>query len=60
MHLKKEIIGLPWWSSGYPPASAGGIGSIPGLGRSPHAAGQLSLCATTTEAPVLCTKKPPR
>ena len=31
------------------PANAGDTGSSPGLGRSPHAAKQLSLCATTTE-----------
>ena len=33
-----------------PPYSAGDAGSIPGQGtKIPHAAGQLSLCATTTE-----------
>ena len=33
------------------PANAGDMGSIPGLGTNiTHAAGQLSLCATTTEA----------
>ena len=35
-----------------PPANAGDTGSSPGPGRFPHAAEQLSLCATTTE-PVL-------
>ena len=30
------------------PANAGNMGSIPGLGI-PHAVGQLSLCATTTD-----------
>ena len=35
-----------------PPAYAEDGGSIPGPGRSPHAAEQLSPCATTTE-PVL-------
>ena len=35
-----------------PPANTGDMGSIPGLGRSPHAAEQRSPCATTTE-PVL-------
>ena len=34
---------------GNPPANAGGTGSIPGLGRFPRAAEQLSPCATTTE-----------
>ena len=33
-----------------PPYNAGDAGSIPGQGtKIPHAAGQLSLCATTTE-----------
>ena len=32
-----------------PPANAGDTGSSPGPGRFPHAAEQLSLCATTTE-----------
>ena len=32
-----------------PPANAGGTGSSPGPGKMPHAAEQLSLCATTTE-----------
>ena len=48
----------PWW--GFPggsvvknpPANAGDTGSILGVGKIPHAEGQLSLCATTTE-PVL-------
>ena len=35
-----------------PPANAGDTGSSPGPGRFPHAAEQLSPCATTTE-PVL-------
>ena len=35
-----------------PPANAGDTGSILGVGKIPHAEGQLSLCATTTE-PVL-------
>ena len=34
------------------PASAGDTGSIPDLGRTPHASGQLSLCAATVK-PVL-------
>lgn len=41
---------------GNPPADAGDKGSIPGLGRSPHAVEQLGLCATTTE-PGLCNKR---
>ena len=32
-----------------PPANAGDTGSIPWSGKIPHAAEQLSLCATTTE-----------
>ena len=32
------------------PSNAGDVGSIPGWGtKIPHATGQLSLCATTTE-----------
>ena len=38
-----------------PPASAGDMGSIPGPGRSHMGVGQLSLCATTTEA---CSPRP--
>ena len=32
-----RLNGLPWWLSGKknPPANAGDMGSIPGLGRSP-------------------------
>ena len=34
----------------HPPSSAGDVGSISGWGtKIPHAAGQLSPCATTTE-----------
>ena len=44
-----------------PPANAGDMGSSPGLGRFPHAAERLSLCATTTEParlePVLRNKR---
>ena len=32
-----------------PPANAGNTGSIPGLGRFPHATEKLSPCTTTTE-----------
>ena len=33
-----------------PPCNAGDVGSIPGLGtKMPHAMGQLSPCAVTTE-----------
>ena len=43
------------------PVNAGDMGSSPGLGRFPHAAEQLSPCATTTEParlePVLCNKR---
>ena len=47
------------------PASAGDMGSIPDLGRFPHAVEQLSPCATTTEAHVptaraLQQEKPPQ
>ena len=45
-----------------PPASAGDTGSSPGQGtKIPHAAEQLSPCATTTEPanlePVLCNER---
>ena len=44
------------------PPNARDKGSISGLGRVPHAAEQVSQCATTTEAgclePVLCNEKP--
>ena len=36
-----------------PPANAGDTGSVPGLGKIPHAVEQLSLCTTTAE-PVCC------
>ena len=47
-----------------PPASAGDMGSIPGLGtKIPHDTGQLNLCATTMEAralePTSCKKRSP-
>ena len=37
-----------------PSANAGNTGSIPGLGRPPHAVGQLSPCALES---VLCNKR---
>ena len=39
--LKREVVGLPWWSSGEDsgPATTRGTGSIPGGGtKTPHAA----------------------
>ena len=37
-----------------PPSNAGDTGSIPGQGsKISHAAGQLNLCATTTEKPAV-------
>ena len=49
----KDIIkeqGLPWWHSGYESACQGrGHGFEPWSGKIPHAAEQLSPCATTTE-----------
>ena len=53
--LKSRAIGtslVAQWLRIFLPASAGDTGSSPGLGRIPHAAEQLSPCATTTE-PVL-------
>ena len=41
-----------------PPASAGHMSSSPGLGRSPHAAKQLSPRATATEARAPRARKP--
>ena len=49
---KKKLVGFPGGAVvKSPPANAGDMGSSPGPGRShiPHAAEQLSLCATTTE-----------
>ena len=48
---KQRLSGLPWWSSGKESAlQCRGRGSIPGQGtKIPHAAGQLSPRATTTE-----------
>ena len=49
---------VQWFKN--PPANAGDVGLIPGPGtKIPRAAGQLSLCATTTEARAfwnLCSK----
>ena len=43
--------GLPWWYSGWESAcQCRGHGFAPWSGRIPHAAEQLSPCATTTEA----------
>ena len=43
--------GLPWWSSGEDSAcQCRGHRSHPWSGKIPHAEGQLSLCAPTTEA----------
>ena len=46
-----HILGLPWGPVvKNPPSNAGDTGLIPGQGtKIPHAAGQLSLRATTTE-----------
>ena len=46
-----RLFCLPWWSSSKnPPYKAGDAGSIPGQGaKIPHATGQLSPRATTTE-----------
>jgi len=53
-HIKKISEGFPGGSVvKNQPANAGDTGSIPDLGRFPHATGQLSPCTTATE-PVLC------
>ena len=47
---KKQVAGLPWWSSGKETAcSARDTGSIPGPGRGHMPAGQLNSRAATTE-----------
>ena len=51
---RKEKRRHPWDLPGgtvvkNPPANAGGTGSIPGPGKFPHTAEQLSPCNTTTE-----------
>ena len=41
------------------PSNAGDAGSIPGRGNKiPHAAGQLSLCATARMSPCAATREP--
>ena len=50
---KRVNVGLPWWRSGWESAcQRRGHGFDPSPGKIPHAAEQLSPCATTTE-PVL-------
>ena len=50
MEMKRKLEGFPGGAVvKNPPGNAGDMGSSPGLGRFPHAAGQLCLCATTTE-----------
>ena len=47
---QKQSTGLPWWRSGWESACrCRGHGFEPWSGKIPHAAGQLGLCATTTE-----------
>ena len=47
---ERERIGLPGGAVvKNPPANAGDTGSDPWSGKIPHAAKQLSPCATTTE-----------
>ena len=48
--VKTRPAGLPWWRSGWESAcQCRGHGFEPWSGRIPHAAEQLSPCATTTE-----------
>ena len=49
--LQSSLMGLPWRPVvKNPPSNAEDVGLIPGWGtKIPHAAGQLSLCAATTE-----------
>ena len=47
---EKRHLGLPWWRSGEESAcQCEGHGFEPWSGKIPHAAEQLSPCATTTE-----------
>ena len=48
---KTIVLGIPWWSRGKESTlHCRGHGFDPGQGtKIPHATGQLSLCATTTE-----------
>ena len=60
--VKSEILGLPWWRSGWESAcQCRGHGFEPWSGRIPRAAEQLGLWATTTEPvrlePVLHNKR---
>ena len=59
---QNHLLGLPWWRSGWESAcQCRGHGFEPWSGKIPHAAEQLSLCATTTEParlePVLHSKR---
>ena len=57
LESKSPPWGLPWWSSGWESVcQCRGNGFDPWSGKIPHAAGQMSPCATTTEAhvPSLC------
>ena len=50
MTLFKNKLRLPWCSNGKNPLdNTGDTGSIPGPGRNPHAAEQLSPCTATAE-----------
>ena len=60
--LKKLKLGLLWWRSGWESAcQCRGHGFEPWSGKIPHAAEQLSPCATATEParlePVLCKRE---
>ena len=55
--MRGEFSGVPVVKN--PPSNAGDAGSIPGWGtKIPHAAGQLSLRATTREKPAYHNKEP--
>ena len=50
MQIKTTMRGLPWWLSGKESAcKCRNTDSIPDLGRSPHATGELVPCATTIQ-----------
>ena len=49
VHFKLVNLGLPWWRSGWSSCRCKGHRFDPWSGKIPHAAEQLSPCATTTE-----------
>ena len=48
-YARKSCVGVPWWRSEESICQCRGHRFEPWSGKIPHAAEQLSLCATTTE-----------